>query len=144
VIGVVFGSFFAFMVTPSPDISGLEARIEELEAEVASYSVQVEELQGKLVSLQGVKDELEAQLQQETREVSSSRMKVYPHPGQWLDNEDESVILMDASGCIVDETPLLSDTYDDDWTWSRHPNGYNTDLASDWTFQPSTMEGENP
>jgi sugar-specific transcriptional regulator TrmB len=64
---------------------------------------------------------------------------VYSYTGQWLDNEDESVILRDASGIIVDETPLLNDPYNDDWAWSRHPNGIDTDSALDWVFQPSTM-----
>jgi len=69
---------------------------------------------------------------------------VYSYAGQWLDNEDESVILRDALGIIVDETPLLNDPYNDDWAWSRHPNGVDTDSVLDWVFQPSTMGYANP
>ena len=62
---------------------------------------------------------------------------------QWLDNEDESIILRDDAGNIIDSTPKLTDTDNDGWTWSRHPNGCDTDSVSDWVFQPSTRGYEN-
>lgn len=69
---------------------------------------------------------------------------VYSYEKQWLDNEDESVILRDTDGILIDETPLLNDPYNNGWAWSRHPNGYDTNSVSDWLFQPSTMGYENP
>ena len=62
---------------------------------------------------------------------------------QWLDNEDESIILRDVSGNVIDSTPILSDMDNDNRTWSRYPNGYDTDSASDWVFRPSTKGYEN-
>ncbi|KYH38939.1 MAG: conserved exported protein of unknown function [Candidatus Bathyarchaeota archaeon B23] len=76
--------------------------------------------------------------------IDPGEFKVYTYSKQWLDNEDESVILRDDSGVIVDETPILNDTHNDDRAWSRHPNGHDTDSPSDWAFQPSTMGAENP
>ena len=38
---------------------------------------------------------------------------IYSPPYQWLDNEDESIILKDSEGKEVDRTPVLSDTKDD-------------------------------
>ena len=43
--------------------------------------------------------------------------------GQWLDNEGESVILFDASGTVIDATPVLNDTANDDKSWQRAPDG---------------------
>jgi len=62
---------------------------------------------------------------------------------QWLDNEDESIILRDSGGNIVDQTPLLSDTYNDGRTWQRYPNGRDTNSLSDWVFKLSTKERSN-
>jgi len=68
---------------------------------------------------------------------------VYSYPEQWLENEDESIILRDASGIIIDETPLLNDTRNDDWAWARYPNGIDTDSALDWVFRRSTRKSAN-
>lgn len=43
--------------------------------------------------------------------------------GYWLRNTDETVILMDEEGDEVDRTPVLDDEYDDDYSWSRYPDG---------------------
>jgi len=42
---------------------------------------------------------------------------------QWLDNHDESVILLNSSGSEIDRTPTLTDEYDDNCAWSRYPDG---------------------
>jgi hypothetical protein len=68
---------------------------------------------------------------------------VVTYGSQWLDNENESVILRDASGNEVDRTPLLSDTYNDGRSWQRYPNGLDTDTISDWSFRFSTMNSSN-
>jgi len=55
------------------------------------------------------------------------------YPGQWLDNEDEGIILRDRNGQEVDRTPTKSDTDNDDRTWQRYPDG-----SDDWVYAPST------
>jgi len=58
---------------------------------------------------------------------------------QFLDNEDESVILLDASDVEVDRTPVRIDTYNDSRTWQRFPNGTDTESTSDWQFREGTQ-----
>jgi hypothetical protein len=52
---------------------------------------------------------------------------VYYLPYQWLNDEDEAITLSDARGNVVDETPLLSDTKDDNRCWVRND--------SEWVFE---------
>jgi len=54
-------------------------------------------------------------------------------PGQWLDNENESIILFDKDGREVDRTPVKSDTDDNGYSWQRYPDG-----AESWVYAPST------
>ena len=67
---------------------------------------------------------------------------VYDH-SRWLDNEDESVILRDTGGNEIDRTPLLEDKKNDDRSWQRYPNGFDTDFSSDWKFRSSTKGYSN-
>lgn len=68
---------------------------------------------------------------------------VITFPSQFLDNDQESVILMDQSNTEIDRTPLLSDTANDAWTWQRIPNGTDTGGSSDWQFLSGTKGGSN-
>jgi len=52
---------------------------------------------------------------------------VYYLPYQWLDNENETITLSDAKRNVVDRTPLLSDTKDDNRCWVRND--------SEWVFE---------
>jgi len=68
---------------------------------------------------------------------------VVSYKSQWLDDEDESVVLKDKNGNEIDRTPTLDDTFDDDRTWQRYPNGKDTDSLTDWKFKTSTKERSN-
>jgi hypothetical protein len=52
--------------------------------------------------------------------------------GQCLDNDDESVILGDGSGILVDQTPVKSDS-NDARSWQRVP-----DAGSSWVNKSAT------
>ncbi|MGB7533028.1 MAG: lamin tail domain-containing protein [Halobacteriota archaeon] len=52
---------------------------------------------------------------------------IYTPSYQWLDNEDESIILKDSEGEEADRTPALSDTKDDNRCWVRK--------GSEWIFE---------
>ncbi len=67
----------------------------------------------------------------------------YTYYTQWLDNSNECVVLRDASHSEVDRTPVLSDDANDGNSWSRYPNGVDTDSSSDWRFQISTKGASN-
>jgi len=62
---------------------------------------------------------------------------------QFLDNEEESVILLDASDVEVDRTPFRTDTYNDSRSWQRVPNGSDTESDSDWAFREETLGFSN-
>jgi len=64
-------------------------------------------------------------------------------PKQWLDNEDESVVLFNSIGQEIDRTPTVTDTKDNNWCWARYPNGYDTNSSSDWRFQNATKGFSN-
>jgi hypothetical protein len=55
----------------------------------------------------------------------------YIHSRQWLDNEDELIILKDAEGIEADGTLVASDTDDDNRYWTRYPDGLDTNSDSD-------------
>ncbi len=71
--------------------------------------------------------------------IEANGYYVFSRGSQWLDNDDEAIILRDAEGNMVDVTPTLSDDDNDDWCWFRYPNGLDTDSYTDWRFQTSTM-----
>jgi hypothetical protein len=52
-------------------------------------------------------------------------------PGQIIDNEDESLVLLNAQGQVIDSTPTLTDTADDSNTWQRSPDG-----SDNWIYTP--------
>jgi hypothetical protein len=58
----------------------------------------------------------------------------------WLHDEDEPIILSDTEGNTIDKTPAVSDRYNDDRFWQRHPVGFDTDSDSDWMFGLQTLE----
>ena len=63
----------------------------------------------------------------------------YIHSRQWLDNEDELIILKDAEGIEVDRTLMASDTDDDNRYWTRYPDGLDTNSDSDWRFRERVL-----
>ncbi|MCW4041697.1 MAG: lamin tail domain-containing protein [Candidatus Bathyarchaeota archaeon] len=62
---------------------------------------------------------------------------------QWLDNDDESVVLRDSEDTEVDRSLQISDGENDYQSWQRYPNGLDTDLNSDWRFHSSTKRSSN-
>jgi len=57
---------------------------------------------------------------------------------QWLDNTQESVILKNDAGTIIDQTPQLSDEDNNSFSWQRYPNGEES-----WEFRSSTKSISN-
>lgn len=55
---------------------------------------------------------------------------------QWLDNKDEKVFLINQTK-LIDETPLLSDSNNDEFSWSY------CEKADEWKFVNSTKAGKN-
>jgi len=63
---------------------------------------------------------------------------VITFPGQFLNNNKESVTLYDADGRVVDVTPIKSDSKNDDTTWQRE-----TDASAKWVFKKQTKNADN-
>lgn len=59
----------------------------------------------------------------------------YIHFRQWLDNQDELIILKDAEGMEIDRTLVARDTDNDNRYWTRYPDGLDTNSDSDWRFR---------
>ena len=71
---------------------------------------------------------------------------IVTHPTQWLDNQNETLTLLDKDGHEIDQTPWLNDTKygnQENYSWQRYPNGQDTDTDSDWVFQIGTMNVSN-
>ena len=66
---------------------------------------------------------------------------VYYLPYQWLNDEDEAITLKDSEGNVVDRTPLLSDTKDDNRCWVRNDSEWVFEVREEFvkpTPEPST------
>lgn len=57
---------------------------------------------------------------------------------QWLDNEQEIIVLRDHSGVTVDYASYFSDLHNDANTWQRSPDG-----SEKWIFALSTLGNTN-
>ena len=62
---------------------------------------------------------------------------------QWGQEYSGYVTLVDAGGFKVDETHLITDDGDSDFTFGRYPNGVDTDQKSDWKLMKATPGSEN-
>lgn len=57
---------------------------------------------------------------------------------QFIDNENEQLILIDSAGNEVDRTLPINDDANDQRTWQRRSDGLDNDAGSDWIFKTST------
>ncbi len=82
----------------------------------------------------------------EGRSVTIPRGTIIPAYGyyivskasQWLAHTNETLALYDDKDVEVDRTPSLSDTSDDEFAWTRDPDGRDTNSSSDWKFLASS------
>ncbi|NPV61177.1 MAG: lamin tail domain-containing protein [Methanotrichaceae archaeon] len=56
----------------------------------------------------------------------------------WLPHENVVLVLVSPNGTEVDRTPALSDTEDNELSWTRDPDGRDTDSIDDWKFLVSS------
>jgi hypothetical protein len=62
---------------------------------------------------------------------------------QWSQDYNGTVTLVNAAGVKVDETHLMTDESDSDFTSGRYPNGLDTNQKSDWKLMKATPGAEN-
>ena len=61
---------------------------------------------------------------------------------QFIDNDDEELILRNDLGNEVDRTPILNDSQNDNRTWQRRVDGLDNDQDDDWVFLLETRQEE--
>ncbi len=57
---------------------------------------------------------------------------------KWLTHGGEVLMLLDATGAEVDQTPVLNDEEDNEAAWTRDPDGRDTNSTDDWKFLASS------
>ncbi len=62
---------------------------------------------------------------------------------QWNHNNGGFATLYSESGTVVDKTPYRTDNLNNDFTWGRHPDGYDTNTDGDWGFAYATKGRSN-
>lgn len=62
---------------------------------------------------------------------------------RWVPGGNGTVVLTDISGNVVDKTFELSDSKNNDFTWSRIPDGRDTGTKSDFAFLMGTKGRSN-
>jgi hypothetical protein len=70
--------------------------------------------------------------------LASHSYSVFWSGSQWLDNDDESVVLRDNGSTEVDRTSTKSDNDNNSLSWQRYPNG-----EDNWSFRSSTKGTSN-
>jgi len=76
--------------------------------------------------------------------LNSGAYYIYSPPYQWLDNEDESIILKDSEGKEVDRTPVLSDTKDDNRCWVRKDSEWVFEVKEEFGKPTTPMPSHTP
>ena len=61
----------------------------------------------------------------------------------WNHNNGGFATLYSDSGEKLDETPYRVDNLNNDFTWGRHPDGYDTNTDGDWGFGYATKGRSN-
>ncbi len=69
---------------------------------------------------------------------------IYTPPYQWLDNEDESIILKDSEGKEVDRTPVLRDTKNDNRYWVRKDSEWIFEVKEEFEKPTTPMPSYTP
>ena len=61
----------------------------------------------------------------------------------WFTDVSELVELRDANANVIDQTPSITDVYNDFSSWQRKFDGYDTDSSNDWKFVQSNAGSSN-
>jgi len=68
---------------------------------------------------------------------------VYSGLSSWNHNDGGYAALFSASGEEVDKTATRQDTMNNDFTYGRHPDGYDTNTDGDWGLGSATKGKSN-
>jgi len=75
--------------------------------------------------------------------LPSKGFYVFEGKSTWNHNDGGYATLFDASGELVDKTAERNDGLDNDFTYGRHPDGYDTNTDGDWGLGSATKGESN-
>ncbi len=75
--------------------------------------------------------------------IPSKGFYVVVGSASWTHDDGGFGSLYTESGVKVDETPFRQDTLNNDFTWGRHPDGYDTNTDGDWGYAYATKGRSN-
>lgn len=68
---------------------------------------------------------------------------VLPYQSNWFLDSGDIIELKDKQGNLIDNTPFIDDIYNDNQSWQRVSDGYDTNKNNDWHFVSSTPGDPN-
>ncbi|NMI83410.1 MAG: lamin tail domain-containing protein [Candidatus Nitrosopelagicus brevis] len=75
--------------------------------------------------------------------ISSNSFAAFTHVNFWFKDFGETITLSDTSGNLIDETPLIEDLENNNFSWQRTTDGFDTDSNSDWELKRMTPKSSN-
>ena len=75
--------------------------------------------------------------------LEANSYKVLTLNSSLLNDDEETLKLYNNRDELVDETIVMRDEQDNEFTWSRKPNGYDSNINTDWNLQKATKEFSN-
>jgi hypothetical protein len=70
--------------------------------------------------------------------ISPGEFLLFFYTHAWFTDVSQAVQLLDEQGNVIDETPPLTDVFDDTSSWQRRTDGLDTDSSGDWINKFST------
>ena len=70
--------------------------------------------------------------------ISPGEFLLFFYTHAWFTDVSQVVQLLDEHGNVIDETPPLTDVFDDTSSWQRRTDGLDTDSPGDWINKFST------
>ena len=75
--------------------------------------------------------------------IEPNSFAAFTHVNFWFKDFGETVTLRDATGNLIDETPLIEDLENNNFSWQRTTDGFDTDSTSDWELTRMTPKSSN-
>ena len=75
--------------------------------------------------------------------IEANSFAAFTHVNFWFKDFGETITLRDTTGNLIDETPLIEDLENDNFSWQRTTDGFDTDSTSDWELARMTPKSSN-
>ncbi|HLC74195.1 MAG TPA: lamin tail domain-containing protein [Candidatus Nanoarchaeia archaeon] len=95
------------------------------------------------LSLWYLKDNANHTINVDVESLNANSYYVLTLQNALLNNQGDSLKLYNYRNELVDETPLLKDELDSEFSWSRKPNGIDNNQGNDWNLQKPTKSFTN-